>query len=329
MGTEIEIVIIPGKQNPYVSDTVRQKWKERLSPDSGARVVPKNILKILKAGKPHDSDLKTVNEYFIDLNYSHQKNEMYWVLDLAYQNNISLSKITKNTVVYYHDYEHIEPFISFLIEYQSLDKTNLSNIFEYSVREQKTSVLRDIIDSGMTFSYNGQYINSASIEILQLLMEHDLLTQNDLSSALKSALTSNKEDHITYLKPLIPEKDFIKIYYNVKEGKTQFGWKEVSPVKISHVEKLPQGITLQHLFDFETKEITTITQSKPSEGKAICHTERPFQSLENPDKIRTAYNELVKRGHKPPEPNLDKYTYAKPGALNPQNFTQAFSTKKP
>lgn len=329
MGTEIEIVIIPGKRNPYVSDTVRQKWKERLSPDSGARVVPKNILKILKAGKPHDSDLKTVNEYFIDLNYSHQKNEMYWVLDLAYQNNISLSKITKNTVVYYHDYEHIEPFISFLIEYQSLDKTNLSNIFEYSVREQKTSVLRDIIDSGMTFSYNGQYINSASIEILQLLMEHDLLTQNDLSSALKSALTSNKEDHITYLKPLIPEKDFIKIYYNVKEGKTQFGWKEVSPVKISHVEKLPQGITLQHLFDFETKEITTITQSKPSEGKAICHTERPFQSLENPDKIRTAYNELVKRGHKPPEPNLDKYTYAKPGALNPQNFTQAFSTKKP
>ena len=329
MGTEIEIVIIPGKQNPYVSDTVRQKWKERLSPDSGARVVPKNILKILKAGKPHDSDLKTVNEYFIDLNYSHQKNEMYWVLDLAYQNNISLSKITKNTVVYYHDYEHIEPFISFLIEYQSLDKTNLSNIFEYSVREQKTSVLRDIIDSGMTFSYNGQYINSASIEILQLLMEHDLLTQNDLSSALKSALTSNKEDHIAYLKSLIPEKDFIKIYYNVKEGKTQFGWKEVSPVKISHVEKLPQGITLQHLFDFETKEITTITQSKPSEGKAICHTERPFQSLENPDKIRTAYNELVKRGHKPPEPNLDKYTYAKPGALNPQNFTQAFSTKKP
>ena len=227
--------------------------------------------------------------------------QTYCILENARKRGIQLqfSNIHKGDL----EYNPAHPVLKMLTEYGALSKGGRARFFLSLVKNERLNEAEDYIEHIRDVHLSGYYLENCAyygqLKSIEFLLKHNLL---DTEMTVKLSAIATRQSHTIVSNLLINSlPDRLKPSSHKTEPEVSTGWHVVDDQTISFVQKLPENVTLQDIFNFRTGERTKVVKSSDPNAPAISQDSQKFDFSADEATIKDAYSALVKRGGTPKE----------------------------
>ena len=234
---------------------------------------------------------------------------VYCILEAARKKGLTLQ--LQNPYRGALEFNGFSPVLNMLFDYNALDEEGQKRVIRVRINSDQETHLEQAEDmlkrcKKLTFSqpdFNniGYY---GRVRSAQFIIKHDLLSPSEKVQLAALATRSGQTILSKLLEKSLPEN--YRTAATQDEDTPDTGWQMINQYTISHIQNLPDQITLQDVFNFESKECIRIVRCRDKTAPSVSQSRHGFDLEKDRDALQEAYNVLVEKGGTPPQIDFEK-----------------------